>query len=112
MAIDGWEIAAAAVRRGRNGARSRDINFGDPDDPNGTVSIWGRLLATDGAILKETLTEIARTVCDADPRTMAQRRSDALGALAARVERLTCLCGTAGLLAVPLRVPIPAPAAW
>ncbi|WP_248000866.1 DUF222 domain-containing protein [Mycolicibacterium sp. CBMA 334] len=96
QAIDVWveKFDPAAVRRGRHGARSRDINFGDPDDPNGTVSIWGRLLATDGAILKKTLTEIAGSVCDADPRTMAQRRSDALGALAARAERLACLCGT------------------
>ncbi|MDH6193672.1 hypothetical protein M2272_000293 [Mycobacterium frederiksbergense] len=97
QAIDVWveKFDPAAVRRGRHGARSRDINFGDSDDPNGTVSIWGRLLATDGAILKKTLTEIAGSVCDADPRTMAQRRSDALGALAARAERLACLCGTA-----------------
>ncbi|MGV9799674.1 DUF222 domain-containing protein [Mycobacterium sp. NPDC003449] len=97
QAIDVWveKFDPAAVRRGRHGVRSRDINFGDPDDPNGTVSIWGRLLATDSAVLKNTLTEMAATVCDADPRTMAQRRSDALGALAARAERLTCLCGTA-----------------
>jgi hypothetical protein len=97
QAIDVWveKFDPAAVRRGRRGARDRDINFGDSDDPNGTVSIWGRLLATDGALLKNALTEIARSVCDADPRTTAQRRSDALGALAARAERLTCLCGSA-----------------
>lgn len=97
QAIDVWveKFDPAAVRRGRRGARDRDINFGDSDDPNGTVSIWGRLLATDGALLKNALTEIARSVCDADPRTMAQRRSDALGTLAARAERLTCLCGSA-----------------
>ncbi|MGV9798682.1 DUF222 domain-containing protein [Mycobacterium sp. NPDC003449] len=97
QAIDVWveKFDPAAVRRARHGARGRDVNFGDPDDPNGTVSIWGRLLATDAAMLKKTLTEIAGTVCDADPRTMAQRRSDALGALAAGAQRLTCLCGTA-----------------
>ncbi|WKG06112.1 DUF222 domain-containing protein [Mycolicibacterium sp. HK-90] len=97
QAIDVWveKFDPAAVRRVRHGARGRDINFGATDDPNGTVSIWGRLLATDGALLKKALTEIARSVCDADPRTMAQRRSDALGALAARADRLACLCGTA-----------------
>lgn len=96
QAIDVWveKFDPAAVRRGRHGARSRDINFGDAEDPNGTVAIWGRLLATDAAILKKALTEIAHTVCDADPRTMAQRRSDALGALAVGADRLACLCGT------------------
>ncbi|WP_197508321.1 DUF222 domain-containing protein, partial [Mycobacterium sp. E802] len=33
-------------------------------------------------------------VCEADPRTMAQRRADALGALAVGAERLTCQCGS------------------
>jgi Domain of unknown function (DUF222) len=32
-------------------------------------------------------------VCDEDPRTIAQRRADALGALAAGADRLVCGCG-------------------
>ncbi|WP_197508150.1 DUF222 domain-containing protein, partial [Mycobacterium sp. E802] len=96
QAIAVWveKFEPAAVRRGRTGARSRDVSFGDVDDPNGTVSIWGRLLATDAALLKKVLSEMARGVCEADPRTMAQRRADALGALAVGAERLTCQCGS------------------
>jgi hypothetical protein len=37
---------------------------------------------------------MAHQVCDDDPRTVAQRRADALGALAAGAERLTCGCQT------------------
>lgn len=96
QAIDVWveKFDPAAVRRTRTAARSRDVNFGDTDDPAGTVSIWGRLSRIDGAILKQRLTDMACGVCDGDPRTMAQRRSDALGALGAGADRLTCLCGS------------------
>ena len=36
---------------------------------------------------------MARAVCDGDPRTLDQRRADALGALAAGADRLACACG-------------------
>ena len=36
--------------------------------------------------------EMANEVCDDDPRTTAQRRADALGALAAGADRLACSC--------------------
>jgi hypothetical protein len=36
---------------------------------------------------------MAHQVCDDDPRTIAQRRADALGALAAGAETLMCCCG-------------------
>jgi hypothetical protein len=39
---------------------------------------------------------MAHQVCDHDPRTLAQRRADALGALAAGAEQLACACGTPG----------------
>nr|MDT0524945.1 DUF222 domain-containing protein [Streptomyces sp. DSM 41633] len=57
QAIDVWveKFDPAAVRKNRTAARVRDIHFRDPDDPNGTVSIWGRLLATDAARLKKLL---------------------------------------------------------
>ncbi|WKG03002.1 HNH endonuclease signature motif containing protein [Mycolicibacterium sp. HK-90] len=95
QAIDVWveKFDPAAVRRTRTAARERDIHFGDPDDPNGTVSIWGRLLATDAALLRNLLTTMAHGVCDNDPRTTGQRRSDALGALGAGADHLTCQCG-------------------
>jgi Domain of unknown function (DUF222) len=45
--------------------------------------------------------QMAHEVCDDDPRTIAQRRPDALGALAAGAERLKCLCGNADCPAGP-----------
>ncbi|MDH6196733.1 hypothetical protein M2272_003386 [Mycobacterium frederiksbergense] len=95
QAIDVWveKFDPAAVRKTRTAARERDIHFGDPDDPNGTISIWGRLLATDAALIKNLLNAMARGVCDNDPRTVGQRRSDALGAIGAGADHLTCQCG-------------------
>ncbi|OBB18799.1 hypothetical protein A5761_07375, partial [Mycolicibacterium setense] len=95
QAIDVWveKFDPAAVRRTRTAARERDIHFGDAEDPNGTVSIWGRLLATDAALIKTLLNAMARGVCDDDPRTVGQRRSDALGAVGAGADHLTCQCG-------------------
>ena len=60
---------------------------------NGTTSLWGRLLATDAAVVERRLTQMIHAVCDEDPRTTAQRRADALGALAAGAAQLACSCG-------------------
>lgn len=83
-----------AVRNTEKTARSRDFNVGDIDDPTATTSVWGKLLATDAAVLKRRLDEMARGVCDDDPRSLAERRADALGALAAGHDRLGCACGS------------------
>ena len=66
---------------------------GHRDDVNGTTSLWGRLLATDAALLERRLTQMIDGVCDEDARTTAQRRADALGALAAGAAQLACTCG-------------------
>ncbi|WP_181909885.1 DUF222 domain-containing protein, partial [Mycobacterium tuberculosis] len=58
-----------------------------------TAALWGRLYATDAAMLDRRLTEMAHGVCEDDPRTLAQRRADALGALAAGADHLACGCG-------------------
>ncbi|WP_029400940.1 DUF222 domain-containing protein, partial [Mycobacterium tuberculosis] len=94
-AIDSWidRYDPAALRRTRISARSRDLCIGDPDEDAGTAALWGRLFATDAAMLDKRLTQLAHGVCDDDPRTIAQRRADALGALAAGADRLTCGCG-------------------
>ncbi|MGA9674625.1 MAG: DUF222 domain-containing protein, partial [Mycobacterium sp.] len=83
-----------AVRRTRAGARGRDVVIGPDDDGSGTTSLWGSLLSNDAAVLDRRLTQMAHQVCDADPRTIAQRRADALGTLAAGGEQLVCSCGT------------------
>ncbi|WP_073693772.1 DUF222 domain-containing protein [Mycobacterium sp. ST-F2] len=93
--IDGWvqKFDPAAVIKVRSAARRRGVGIGKPDDETGVASIWGALLATDAELLDRVLTEMARQVCENDPRTFGQRRADALGVLAARGERLACQCG-------------------
>ncbi|MGV0607091.1 DUF222 domain-containing protein, partial [Mycolicibacterium sp. XJ1904] len=83
-----------AVRTSETTARTRDFHFGDQDDPAGTTSVWGRLLATDAAALKRRVAEMMKGLCDGDPRSMAERRADAIGALATGQDRLSCACGS------------------
>ena len=95
-AVDMWVNAVdpAAVHRTRDKARDRGISIGDPDnDSNGLTAIEGMLLEVDGQILDARLSAMAAMVCPADPRTVMQRRSDALGALGAGYLHLSCACG-------------------
>lgn len=80
-----------AVRRARDAKRDRDITVWHGTD--GIAEISGRLLGTDAQVLDQRLDALAATVCPADPRTVAERRADAMGALAAGAERLMCRCG-------------------
>ncbi|GFG83690.1 HNH endonuclease signature motif containing protein [Mycolicibacter algericus] len=82
-----------AIRRQEREARGRDIVVDTRNSENGTTALWGRLFATDATALDRRLTQLAHTVCDDDPRTLAQRRADALGALAAGADSLACACG-------------------
>jgi len=84
-----------ALRRTRAAARSREVVIDLANDDSGTASLWGRLYATDAAVLDRRLLTMANDVCAEDPRTLAQRRADALGALAAGAARLTCGCDNA-----------------
>jgi hypothetical protein len=81
-----------ALRRTQTKARGRavDVYF---DDDSGLATLWGTLFGTDAAALDQRLDALASTVCDDDPRTRDQRRSDAIGALAHGQNRLACLCG-------------------
>lgn len=81
-----------ALRRTRASARSREVVINQSDDESGTAGLWGRLYATDAEVLDRRLRHMAHDVCGEDPRTIAQPRADALGALAAGVDRLTCTC--------------------
>jgi Domain of unknown function (DUF222)/HNH endonuclease len=81
-----------AVRHVRERARGREVWIGD--EQCGVSEVIGRLFATDAALLDARLDALIATVCDADPRTRDQRRADALGALAAGVDRLGCQCQT------------------
>src|SRR5262249_15012367 len=70
------------------------FSIGDLDDPAETTSVWGRLLATDAAVLKRRVAQMVQGVCENDPRLMGERRSDAVGAIAAGVFHLACRCGS------------------
>jgi hypothetical protein len=83
----------AALRRTRAAARGREVVIDSPHGADGTTHLWGTLFSTDAAVLDRRLTQLADGVCDDDPRTIAQRRADALGALAAGADRLACACG-------------------
>jgi hypothetical protein len=83
---------ADALRRRKQRQADREIWIG-PGDEGGTAEIHGSLFSTDAQALNRRLDALAATVCAHDPRTRAQRRADALGALAAGADRLGCGCG-------------------
>jgi Domain of unknown function (DUF222) len=56
--------------------------------------VWGRLLAIDAAGAKRRIADMVAEVCADDPRTMGERRSDAVGAILAGGDRLVCECGS------------------
>ena len=87
-------------------ARTRDFTVGDRDDEAGVASVWGKLLASDAAVLDKKVAAMAATVCDADPRSLKERRADALGALANGNHHLQCACSSP---ACPAREAQPAP---
>jgi hypothetical protein len=64
-----------------------------PGASAGTAFVSGHVRAEDGAALDHGLDALAATVCEHDPRTHTQRRSDACGPLGRREAFLTCLCG-------------------
>lgn len=82
---------ADAVRRRRERMAGREVWIGECGD--GLSHIEGSLLSPDAHALDQRLDALAATVCEHDPRSRAQRRADALGALAAGADRLACRCG-------------------
>jgi len=94
-AIDLWidRYDPDAVRRVHTGVRGRSFTVGDRDDQAGTTSVFGKLATPDAAVLAQRLVAMVQSVCEDDPRTVGQRRADAVGAIAAGSFVLTCLCG-------------------
>ncbi|MGE2730702.1 DUF222 domain-containing protein [Mycolicibacterium vaccae] len=96
QAIDATVIshdpAAQRVPAGGRG-RERRIEFGDPDDPPGLMSVHARMHAGDAAALRDRIKAIAGTVCEADPRTLSTLRDDALAAICWGFDALACRCG-------------------
>lgn len=95
-AIDYWvdRYDPYALRRIEIHARNRHADVHIPDG-SGVGTLWARMYAHDAVALDKRLDAMARAVCDADGRDLDQRRADALGALAAGADRLSCGCGDA-----------------
>jgi hypothetical protein len=79
------------VRRRQEVQAQREVWIGGESE--GLCQIDGRLRSTDARAVDARLSALAATVCPNDPRSVAQRRADALGALAAGATRLGCECG-------------------
>jgi Domain of unknown function (DUF222) len=62
---------------------------------NGMAEVHGKVAAAAAAAFDRRLSDLAKQVCQGDPRTMDQRRADALGALT-EGRRLFCACGQPG----------------
>lgn len=79
-----------AVRTRRELLAGREVTTLDLE--GGLTEVRGRLITADARAVDARLDALAATVCEEDPRNHQQRRADALGALAAGADRLTCLC--------------------
>jgi 5-methylcytosine-specific restriction endonuclease McrA len=86
------QLEPAALRVARETDEGRHI--GVAPLVSGMAEIWGDVRAPDAMAFDRRLDELAATVCPADPRTKAQRRADALSALAARAATMACGCGS------------------
>ncbi|MEE2855334.1 MAG: HNH endonuclease signature motif containing protein [Actinomycetota bacterium] len=86
-------VDADAVRRAKDAVADRYVDV--LANESGMAYVEGSVFGPDGLALDRRLDQLAATVCQADPRTAAQRRADALGALAAGSSRLVCGCGRA-----------------
>ena len=82
-----------AVRRAASAHRGRDFRITGRDHTAGTTSVWGRITSIDAAIAAARLNAMVNSVCADDPRTTAQKRADAFGAVFAGAFHLSCLCG-------------------
>ncbi len=88
------QVDPGALRRSRKATCDRDVQFGSPSDEAGFTSMWARLYAPDAVVLEQRVEEMARSVCEDDPRTLGERRSEALPAIAAGFHELACQCGS------------------
>jgi hypothetical protein len=93
-AIEVWidKYDPDAVRRLRARLRGRSFTIGKRDDEAGTTAVYGSLSVADAAVLGERLAVMLAGLCEDDPRTLGQRRADALGAVGAGSLVLACRC--------------------
>ena len=91
-----YRFDPAALRRTEIGSRDRHLDVIPKEDGSGLAYVEGKLYAHDAEALNQRVAELARGVCEDDPRTIDQRRADAMGALTAGADRLACACGDPG----------------
>ncbi len=84
-----------ALRRSRESVSSRTVEFGSPADVAGTTSMWARLNSPDAALIEHSVDELAHNVCENDPRSINERRADALFAAVTHTA-MACECGQPG----------------
>jgi hypothetical protein len=80
------------VYRTKLSAKGRNIQF--DYDGSGMATMFGTLFATDGKAFERRLNVLASTVCPGDPRTVEQRRADAVHSITHALDYLPCLCGS------------------
>ncbi|OBH03532.1 HNH endonuclease signature motif containing protein [Mycobacterium sp. E3247] len=80
----------AARERRVTAQNDRYVGISTKDD--GMADIYGSVAATAATAFDRRLSQLAKQVCAADPRTLDQRRADALAALA-EGRGLVCACG-------------------
>ena len=85
-----------ALRRSRESGSSRTVDFGAPKDVPGITSLYARMNAADAAAMRARVEDLAHSVCEADPRSLDERRNDAFAALGLEMDSLPCQCGTEG----------------
>ncbi|MEH3154096.1 MAG: DUF222 domain-containing protein [Gordonia paraffinivorans] len=84
----------ALLRRKERAATDRDVTIRPDRFQPGSSRVSASLPMTDAAAIDARLTAMANAVHSSDPRTRAQRRADALIALAAGRDHLECCCDT------------------
>lgn len=78
--------------RERREAAEDDRHIGINALDNGMSEVYGTVAAAAATAFDRRLSQLAKQVCPADPRTLDQRRADALAALT-QGRRLACACG-------------------
>ncbi|HWT48974.1 MAG TPA: DUF222 domain-containing protein, partial [Mycobacterium sp.] len=80
--------------RERRVAAENDRHIGISALDNGMAEVYGSVAASAATAFDRRLSQLAKQVCPADPRTLDQRRADALAALT-EGRALACSCGRA-----------------
>jgi hypothetical protein len=86
------QIDPGGLRHSRSSGSRRDVQFGSPGDEPGFMTMWARVYATDGVVIEQRVEEMARSVCEADPRSADERRADALAPATTNTD-FACQCG-------------------